>query len=474
MKTKTFHITAVLIITAPLLFMNCFNAERNNTNDPGSDKYLIGVTLKLGDGTVLADGSTITGHEPISVSFTDPVESCSVSGEMGNAMAAGNLALVDEMTYTITPGVGNVYPEGPGQRLVLSCTPAEGNPVYESYTFTTEYAVYVSKDTGDDGNAGTSTAHMKTIQTGIDYADSLYATAVVKVAATTTTGYTKDYRTDSAPVISMKNGISVKGGYSTSNWTTQNTNDNETIIIDTSASGGSTSDPNRAVTCGTGFTGATVFDGFTITMGNGDHNAAIFCEDTEDELTIQNCNIQGRTSDSDAGQYSYGIYNDTSSAIITNNTIQPGWNSKTGTDKSYGIYNTGSSSTINQNTIYGGYGDITYAISEITGSTSTITYNTLYSGGGSSNSYSIYIMGLLGACSPVINNNTINVLGYGIYEADADADPTSLSNNNFENTGIWYYDEGGTTQVTDSNYNVGGNEITINGDTELITYWGNY
>ncbi len=399
---------------------------------------------------------------------------CSVSGSMGSAMSAGNLDWEDTKTYTITPGVGNVYPEGSGQVLGLKCTSVEGKELDNSYTFVTENAVYVSKDTGDDGNAGTSTAHMGTIQTGINHADDLYDTAVVKVAATITTGYTKDYRTDGDPVIAMKNGISVKGGFSTSNWVTQNTSDNETILIDTSATGGDTSNPNRTVTCGSGYTIATVLDGFTITMGKGTHDAAIYCKNTEDDLTIQNCNIQGRTSSSDAGQYSYGIFNDTSSVDISNNTIQPGWNSNTGTDKSYGIYNTGSSPTINQNTIYGGYGDLTYGISEITGSTSTITYNTVYSGGGSSNSYSIFIMGLLGACSPVINNNTINVLVYGIYENDADSDPSSLTNNNFKNAGIWYYNEGGTPQITESNYKIGGNEITIGSDTELIGYWGNY
>jgi hypothetical protein len=125
--------------------MNCFNSERNNTNDPGSDKNLIGVTLKLGDGTVLADGSTITG-------------------DMGRAMGAGNLNREDAKTYKITSAAGNVYPEGSGQGLTLVCT-------FTDLTTNAAFAIYEAAANSDPssvtdndldgyfGDGGTNTAY---------------------------------------------------------------------------------------------------------------------------------------------------------------------------------------------------------------------------------------------------------------------------------------------------------------------------
>ncbi len=446
MKTKTLYITAVLFLVLPPLFWGC-SAERNNINDPDSPNYQIGVTLKLGDGTELKEGTTITGHEPITIAFSDEMTSCSVSGSMGNAMAAGNLDWEDTKTYTITPGVGNVYPEGSGQVLGLKCTSVEGKELDNSYTFVTENAVYVSSglntiNPGDPSNDGTKTSPLSVIQTGVNLADDLYDTARVNVAE-------GDYNVACALspsavyAVEMKEGISLYGGYS-ENFNNYNSSTYISKITDTSTSGTGSSEfnPISAIYCDSTITNNTVIDGFTITIGkdNGTHSA-IYCNGGSP--TIKNNIIQGQDL-ANASLLSHGILFSSSSAIIQNNTIDPG----TSTVNSTGLYCVSTSTlTIENNTLSGGVGDSSYVIRTEGGSDAIISYNNITGGDWSTEGISIRVYN----SAPTITDNTFNILStlkwetYSITEENGTSDPLSVKRNNFNYDGYWYLDENTTT-----------------------------
>ncbi len=466
MKTKTLYITAVLFLVLPPLFWGC-SAERKNINDPDSPNYQIGVTLKLGDGTELKEGTTITGHEPITIAFSDEMTSCSVSGSMGNAMAAGNLDWEDTKTYTITPGVGNVYPEGSGQVLGLKCTSVEGKELDNSYTFVTENAVYVSSglntiNPGDPSNDGTKTSPLSVIQTGVNLADDLYDTARVNVAE-------GDYNVACALspsavyAVEMKEGISLYGGYS-ENFNNYNSSTYISKITDTSTSGTGSGElnPVTAIYCGSSITNSTVIDGFTITIGtNGGTHAGIYCENGSPKVT-NNIII---CSSSSSGFYSHGILLSSSSAIIQNNTINPGGS----IGETNGIYCISTSTpTIDENTVDGGSGDSTYGVRLDSSSDATITNNVISGGDWDTEGICIRVR----ISSPIITGNTFNLTSpaltstYAIYEVDDSSDPANVTNNDFNYNGNWYRDELAGATITIGNYS--GTTITIGAYDRLL------
>ncbi|MCP4130733.1 MAG: hypothetical protein GY754_07105 [bacterium] len=429
-----------------------------------------------------ADGSTISGHDIIIITFSDSMNTSSVSltGSMGTVAADGNMpwtkttAVNDTLTLTPNPDGGpvNVWPQG-SSSLIIEGKSSDGTDMEKaSLSYIVENVVYVRGTDGDDMNyPGTASKPKATVQAGIDLADTLYTTGSVRVAQGT---YTANYYTAGTPVAEMKEGISVYGGYSVQNWEWRNSSNYETVLEDTSEGGGSEDAPNRAVNASSAITTSTTIDGFTIILGkdNGTDsaaNAAVYCEGSP---TIQNNNISGRTQNL-AGRFSYGILSNSASAspYIYNNTIDPGYNVNSGA--SYGIRNNYVNAvTITNNTIHGGSGNTTYGIRNNDGD-SIISSNTIYGGIWSTAGYCIYVRN----SNPSISGNTFNsshaalTQTYSIWEANTTSDPAAVQNNHFNYSGYWYQDEGSSgTLVQNSLYIT----ISIEGSSDTLASWGNY
>ncbi len=446
----------------------------------------------------------ITGHEPITVSFSDEMKSCTVSGTMGDAMAESNLTWDDTKTYKITPAAGKIYPEGSGQGLVLNCTSVDGKTVNMSFTFTTEYAVYVRLTDSSNSNAGTKTQPRESIQSAVNWADSLYENAVVRVAKGT---YTSDYNSTNEPVIDMKVGISVSGGYTT-DFESYDTIIYETILEDTSSGGGGgTLTANRVVSIGSGITSAIVLSGFTIKTAKLGHCAGIFCDSSSP--TISDNTIIG-SADSDSTGDIYGIIANNAAPTISNNIIFYEWNDPK-SNNSYGVYLTGSSSTpiISNNTIYGGRAVTTIGIYDAIGA--TISNNKIYANtsgtvSGNTLSYAINVdntsssienndridcgkgtnlaigIRVFGTSSPVINSNVISNenlttnAAFAIYETATDSDPSSVSSNDFD--GFFGAGATNTAYYFDNSHPVDPQIINFattiyNAASNTLTGWGN-
>ena len=292
------------------------------------------------------------------------------SGTTATFTPSSKLAFATTFTATITTGAKN----------------SSGNAIAENYTwnFTTGLAtniIYVRDGDGNDLNDGTSNAPLKTIQAGINKADLLYTTASVFVAQGT-----YNINTD----INLKEGISIYGGYSLSDWT-RNISTYLTIITDVR-----TTDNNTVINCPSDITNITVIDGFTISGGGG--NGA-----------------------------SVGISNYGSPTII-NNTINGG----SGNQDSSGISNYFSvSPVIINNTINGGSGPHTQGIANYHTSSPTIINNTINGGGNGGFSCGIYNQDT----SPTIKNNiifttnTVATYSYGIYK-NGSTNLMAVQNNN--------------------------------------------
>ena len=346
--------------------------------------------------------------------------------------------------------------------FIFACADAERDNEYDPESSSYVRAVYVSTS-GNDSNPGSMEAPLQTIQAGITKAQQLYGTtsSQVRVAGGTYSG--------AGPIVTMQNGISIYGGYST-NFSTRNTVTNETFIMDTTASGGS---PNRAISCASGFTITTYIDGFTITCGKGTENAGIYCNGTEANLIIQNNNISGRTSSGDAGATAYGIYLNSASVIIQNNTIQPGWNSSAA---SYGIYCSGSTCTIKNNNIYGGYGGLeTYGIWCEASSTPSIINNSNIGGGEGASRYGIFLLN----CTPYIENNTFSSTVsavYFVYESTTNhsSEPLTFTGNHYNTTnGTLYYEALGAISIATGNWSTQTISINNNGTNATLPVLGN-
>jgi len=187
--------------------------------------------------------------------------------------------------------------------------------------------VYVKILSGSDANLGISTSPMASIQAGVDLAYSLGIPAV-RVAQGS---YLK-----SGPVVTLKEGVSLYGGYSDADWNTRAPLTYITTIKDTKISGVGTTftSPNHAVQAGTGITSGTVVDGFTIAgaaipSDNDMYQAALFITGAP---TIQNNVLDAGSGPSLVR--SMAVVVSESSPVIQNNTIVTGFS---GTNHAYPV-----------------------------------------------------------------------------------------------------------------------------------------
>jgi hypothetical protein len=324
--------------------------------------------------------------------------------------------------------------------------------------------VYANNTTGSDGNLGFSTEPKASIQAAVDTAASLSIPAV-RVAEGT---YQRN-----GPVVTLAEGVSIYGGYSSSSWSTRAPSTYVTTIRDTNvAAGGTIDSPHHAVFAGSSITSATVVDGFTIAGATvASEPGTIY----QAGLWINGGvpTIQNNTLYAGIGQpltISMAVRVAGSSPLIQNNRIITG---QTGTN--YGVYLSASNSVIRNNSIDGSTVSSNNATGIMsTGGGSPLIYNNTIYGLKSYNTYGIYIDGgsakiynnyihcgvadsaasginFGSASTPSIINNIIsgvsNPTGFGIYERNS-SKPTEVQNNDFiafANPGGYYRVTGGTT-----------------------------
>lgn len=322
-------------------------------------------------------------------------------------------------------------------------------------------AVYVSAANGDDNNLGTIGKPKLTIQAAIDLASSYSPPLRVNV----TEGYYSAKNDLGPPVITMHEGVSVYGGYS-SDFSNRSTLDYRSVIKDLSAEGGSSVLPNCCVVSAGSITERTSIEGFAIVGGGGAFAAAV-CNLMGSQITIRDNFVYVANSTPDNG---YGIFNMASSPVIVNNAILGGSGYV-----NFGIVNVGASPLIDSNIITPASGYYSRGIYNYDLSSPTIQNNVIVADNGSS-SYGVInvsshakvrnntIVGGSGIESFGIymnNNSTMEIenniiltdgcIGYGcisycIYEDDLLSNASSLRNNNLFNCEVLY----GNNNVTKS------------------------
>ena len=412
-----------------------------------------------------ASGAVITAHESLTISFPSAItpSAITVAGDLGASY--GSLAWPDTKTLTLNPTNAVAWDSGAVRTLTGSLT-ENGETVSYDFAFEEFDGVCVSP-TGNDASAGTALAPRATVNAGIAQADSLYPTpSTVYIAQGT---YTSNYASTDHSVADMVEGVSLLGGFSPDSWSARDTSLYETILEDTSASGGvSLSNANRAIDIGSAVTVTTSISGCTIKLGSGGSNVAAFCSGSP---TITNCILQGR--ESGYGGYNYCIYSK-ASGVFSHNTIRP---YGAGTE-THGIYLEESTATVSDNMIYGGWGlSAAYGITAINSETSpTLTRNTIdMSLSESPAKYCIFIA----MSHPAIEDNKFYFTNgdYVIYEATTEPNdrPASLRRNDF-GTKIWVW-LSIPSMATITHLNYGSQSFTTAEGTQLIcdpNGWANY
>jgi hypothetical protein len=387
-----------------------------------------------------------------------------VSYSLGNPIGGSTVVYAGTVSsFTDTgAGEGRKYYRAFASDLALNYAAAGG----ELNTVGYNGIVYVKISTGSDANPGLSTSPKASIQAGVDLANSLGIPAVHVAEGL----YQK-----SGPVVTLKEGVSLYGGYSDADWSPRAPLTYVTTIRDTNVSAGGTfASPHHAVQAGSGITSATIVDGFTIAGATvlsepGDiYQAGLFITGAP---TIQNNVLDGGSGQ--ALTFSGAVVVSGSSPIIQNNAIVTG---KSGTN--YGLYLSGSSATIRNNSIDGSnvnsnnaygimstaggspimynntifrlYSNYTYGI-RTNGGVPKILNNYIDAGKSGNSASGIYFEN---ASTPTIINNIISGANtgqtYGINEKDS-CIPAAVQNNDFvsiTSPGGFYRTTSGTLYTT--------------------------
>jgi hypothetical protein len=468
--------------TGMTLHVYCESALSSAVSVTRDLEYDVSYTVQAGASP--ANGSTITGNEPITIQFGESMNPSyfknaggTIDAAPGSVGVAWSKTAYDNDTVTLTPSA-TIWQQGAGKTFSAEFESTLGatKPTRTvSLAYDVEYSVYVRNiDVNDkDANPGTKISPKKTIQAAIDYAASTYGSGAVKVAEGT-------YSSSTSTVVTMKNMVSMLGGYK-SDFSARNAGSYVSIIQDDrTLSGVDPYDPNRVVECPASITDSanTVIDGFTIKLGGGAYNSGVFCQGG---VRINHNVIQGKSATTAGINYAYGIFITAGVSTIAYNTIDPGYGSGSG-DCTYGIYDSGTESQIAYNTINGGHGSNTYGIYSTTSvptSTLTIDHNTIDCGGGSNIAFVIV---LDNDSQPRIDNNEftnnipVNKLR-GVFESGSNADPVSLTHNNFNfitsTANHYYYIDDTSELIAESGWT--SIYVSIVGDNQPLSNaaWGN-
>lgn len=335
--------------------------------------------------------------------------------------------------------------------------------------------IFVST-TGNDGNLGTQTAPLLTIQAAIDKAAAIPFSSG---ALQTGTGSYPPVHVSagtyevSTPIV-MADGVSVFGGYDV-NFSTRVAPSlfepnavYDTMLQGTATSGGTTSAPNAVVSGGTGISPATVLDGFFVLGGSGTVVAAVSVIDSSPTIS-NNLLFAGEATDS------WGVFVDSTGAAaapaITSNFI-----ASIGTaTRAAGVYIVGGSPTISGNVFgIGAAGDANpgntdaVGISVGPGTTATVTNNQILAVGAAGTGPICKGIDVQpGANATITTGNDINISSqgscspgdnYGIYINNASATISGNtqikvgdSDSSYDNAAIWIFGIGSSHSVTVSN-----------------------
>lgn len=256
-----------------------------------------------------ANGTIVTAHETITLSFDEDMDpgSVSVSGSM--LLDSTTLSWADARTLNVNPSNDVDWSAGDGKGLKVDIT-HKGQ--LSSYTYVFEVFNGVCVEGGDSNAsddttkawAGTQRHPFNSIAKAIGFIDDIYpAGAEVRVARSSVTPneYLVNYSGDFSSRIVLQVGFSLKGGYSPI-WDDRSTALYPTIIRDLGSGDYSFNDPNRAVDCGTGLTTATSIEGFHIIGSSlGTNSVALFCKDSSP--TITDCIIYAGGNPASLGDY---------------------------------------------------------------------------------------------------------------------------------------------------------------------------
>jgi len=344
-----------------------------------------------------------------SISITKPAHANVVHGGLdGNTAGWGFNTDISGVLNARTIGLNGVIPANNGGA-------GWSMGAYEYTAANLGNKVYVDNNggVGSDNNSGLDpTLPLKTLPHA--YND----TAIPGFIEVSVAGSAISYDVDSSlgassTNISLKEGISLKGGYDTgAGFTTRTLG--SSIITDLATGGGGTIlVPRAAIYGGAGITNATLIDGFTI---NGDTSGA--------------------------AAYSSGIHIDgTGSPVIQNNSIICGIS----TNWSVGIMLNGSGSVgISTNTIDCSAtltGQFTIGV-VADGGTPVIDSNTITAGGGATGSLAIHVDN--SGTNPTISNNTLN---------------GGTSAGSAEGIRMWSTGGGPTATIFGNTINAGGNAL---------------
>jgi hypothetical protein len=449
------------------------------------------------------DKTIITAHETITLTLAHAEVGSTILllGSIWRTVAPPASTLGADKKIVLNGGAPAVaWKAGTGLTLGVRVTSAGQETTY-TYTFDVFNGAYVSDPStprspgsaGASGAPGTWLNPLDTIQAGIDKANTTYVgagkgPAEVRVARCPIgSPYSASCAVGGGPVYvaNMKADVSVKGGYAL-DFASRNPAGAPSYIKDvsTDAVGSTTSNPVRAVNAsGATITTATVFDGFTITLGagggGGTAHSGIACLSGASP-TISNVVILGR-ADSEKSADAYGIYLSGSSAVISACSIDPGSSS----NQSTGINaaNGASAPTIQNSTIGGGKSLVTVGV-WLDGNVNAAVSSNNISGG------LFTVAGGMGVCvflqtanatnADITGNNLTpsdlprSATTYGVYVTTG-SNPHQLRNNDFNYDGYWYYIEATTTTIGSGNYLSVDVTTVLDGTNKLFNAtWGNH
>ncbi|TGK88315.1 hypothetical protein EHQ23_05630 [Leptospira bourretii] len=426
-------------------------------------------------------GNVILANSKIQIVFNRTMNPNSLTATLGV-----NLTPVWSDTYVANDTVvlSGSIPVGT-HSFILDVTDSLGihlSPVSGNYTvLAANTNLYYVSPSGNDGNLGTTPGNAKlTIISAISAATPPAAVFVSEGNYLVNSGL--------GTQVNLVNNVSLYGGFS-SGFLNRNSSVYVVRITDTATANADT----IAVNAGATITTSTVVDGFTIRGASNPNapTASIAFNCLLGSPSITNNRLEGGVV---SNAMSAVIFLSTSSAFISNNTIQGGNSSLSNTfgvvvqdsssptvvyniiyggvanGSSHGIYNSphANTPTIVNNTVDGGTGNISYAFNTSHPSNSAVTNNFL-NGGSGNTSYAIYH----GAGAGDVGNYQFNTLftsggsiQYCLYE-DGGSSPISFNGNRlFGCQTALYYDQG---------FNPINSITTINGGTTGgPTYSGNY
>jgi hypothetical protein len=445
--------TRTIVVAALLFFGFCSDSVKFKFSE---NDFVCGNSKKLTSIRMAADGlctsvattytvtpannSLISATQQIKVVFSATMNtgSLSLSGSMAADANTGvwSTTSLENDTLTISPQSS----WSSGTKLIsISVEDIAGGkfPAIELTLSRLNGIIYV-KTTGNDGNDGSETLPMLTINAAVIKANSTFGISEVRVAAGT---YAVDH--DSLTHVTMIQGVSVIGGYSASDWNVHDPATYVTTIQDTASGGvGDLTTGHRAVEFPSSINNTsidTILTGFTIEGGTGDFSSAVYIDGakytaTEGGAQIKDCIIEAgnattiaagvsgfngstvliqdnkvRNRNGFSNATSTAIYSENSALTILNNFINSKVNTSTGTITN-GIYIKSSGpaeeTQIMHNTIYGGNSSTSNAV-VIENNTKTNLVNNIVFGNNLANSICVSIVG---GASFYLNSFKNNVL----------------------------------------------------------------